>query len=145
MKWLCGLILSVVLLAFVSAYAQDGDSIVGEWYTEEKRSVVDISRCGDMYCGKIVWLKYPKDDAGTDKADLKNPDEILRARPLLGLEILKNFKYKGTNEWAGGKIYDPKNGKTYSCNMRLEGDTLKVRGYIGISVLGRTTAWTRKI
>jgi len=63
----------------------------------------------------------------------------------LGLEILKNFKYKGTNEWTGGRIYDPKNGKTYSCNMRLEGDTLKVRGYIGISVLGRTTVWTRKI
>jgi uncharacterized protein (DUF2147 family) len=64
---------------------------------------------------------------------------------ILGLPILRDFKYKGANEWEGGKIYDPKNGKTYSCKMTLQGNTLKVRGFVGISLLGRTTIGTKKI
>lgn len=145
MKWLYSAILALVLIWHTSVYGQGADAILGEWYTEEERSVVEISRCGDLYCGKIIWLKYPKDEFGNDKVDTKNPDESLRNRPLLGLEILKNFRHKGSNEWEGGKIYDPKNGKTYSCKMTLEGDTLKVRGYVGVSLIGRTTIWTRKI
>lgn len=145
MKWFYGLVIGVILLSGINAYAQNADSLVGQWYTEEERSVVEISRCGDFYCGKIVWLKYPKDDAGKDKVDTKNPDEALRGRPLLGLQILNDFKYKGANEWDGGKIYDPKNGKTYSCKITHEGNTLKVRGFVGISLLGRTAVWTKKI
>jgi uncharacterized protein (DUF2147 family) len=63
----------------------------------------------------------------------------------MGLDILSGFKYGGGNIWQDGKIYDPKNGKTYSCKMTLEGNELKVRGYVGFSLLGRTTVWTRKI
>jgi uncharacterized protein (DUF2147 family) len=62
-----------------------------------------------------------------------------------GPPLLWGFKYKGANKWEGGKIYDPNNGKTYSCKMTLEGNTLKVRGFVGISLLGRTTIWTRKV
>jgi hypothetical protein len=50
-----------------------------------------------------------------------------------------------STSWSQGKIYDPKNGKTYSCKMTLEGNELKVRGYVGFSLLGRTTVWTRKM
>ena len=144
MKWFSGVIVVVILFSGVNAYSQNADSIVGEWYTEEERSVVEISQCGNLYCGKIIWLKYPKDEAGKDKVDAKNPDETMR-RTLLGLSILRDFKYKGANEWEGGKIYDPKNGKTYSCKMTLQGNTLKVRGFVGISLLGRTTIGTKKI
>jgi uncharacterized protein (DUF2147 family) len=63
----------------------------------------------------------------------------------MGLDILSGFKFSGGNIWEDGKIYDPKNGKTYSCKMTLEGNELKVRGYVGFSLLGRTTVWTRKI
>lgn len=145
MKWIYGLIVGAILFSGVNGYAQNADSITGEWYTEGERSLVEIFRCGDLFCGKIIWLKNPKDDLGNDKVDTNNPDEALKSRPLLGLQILRDFRFAGANEWKEGKIYDPKNGKTYSCKMTLEGNTLKVRGFIGISLLGRTTAWTKKI
>ena len=62
---------------------------------------------------------------------------------FIGLEILRNFKFDNDDEWEGGKIYDPESGKTYSCNMSLTGNELKVRGYVGVSLLGRTETWTR--
>jgi uncharacterized protein (DUF2147 family) len=83
MKWFYGVIVVVILFSGVNAYSQNADSIVGEWYTEEERSVVEVSRFGDLFCGKIVWLKYPKDEAGKDKVDIKNTDEIMRNRPLV--------------------------------------------------------------
>jgi len=60
------------------------------------------------------------------------------------LDIVWGFKYKGKNRWVKGKIYDPDNGKTYSCKMKLVDNELKVRGFIGISLFGRTTVWTKK-
>jgi uncharacterized protein (DUF2147 family) len=145
MKWFYGIIVVMILLSGVNAYAQNADSIVGEWYTEGERSIVEIARCGDLYCGKIIWLKVPKDEDGKDKVDVKNPDESMRGRPILGLPLLTDCTYKGANKWEGGKIYDPKNGKTYTCKMTLEGNTLKVRGFVGFSLLGRTTVWTKKM
>ena len=63
----------------------------------------------------------------------------------MGLQILSGFRYAGDGTWEAGKIYDPKNGKTYSCKMRLDGENLKIRGFIGISLFGRTTVWSRKL
>ncbi|MEO6849303.1 MAG: DUF2147 domain-containing protein, partial [Mucilaginibacter sp.] len=67
----------------------------------------------------------------------------LRTRPELGLELLKDFTFDGDDVYDDGTIYDPKNGKTYSCKMTLEGNQLKIRGYIGISLFGRSEIWTR--
>jgi len=125
-------------------FAENPDFIVGEWYTAEQTSVVEIYRCSELYCGRIIWLKNPKTAEGKEKTDLNNPDESKRSKKLMGLEILSGFRYAGENSWEKGKIYDPKNGKTYSCKMKLEGNDLKVRGYIGFSLIGRTTVWTRK-
>jgi uncharacterized protein (DUF2147 family) len=85
----------------------------------------------------------PNDDQGKPKADKKNPDENLKSRPLLNLELLKDFTFDGKDTWKDGTIYDPKSGKTYSCKMVIEEDKLKIRGYVGISLLGRTEVWTR--
>ena len=75
--------------------------------------------------------------------DKKNPSQNLRTKPLLGLEIVKNFSFED-NEWVDGKIYDPKTGKTYSGTMSLDGlNKLNMRGYIGISLIGRTEVWRR--
>ena len=64
--------------------------------------------------------------------------------PLLNLQILKDFVYDAEDkEWEDGTIYDPKNGKTYSCYMTLDGTKLNVRGYVGVSMIGRTSVWTR--
>ena len=144
MKRMVASIIFFVLLSAGIAFAENPDAIVGEWYTAEGKSVVEIYKCGELYCGKIIWLKNPKTDEGKEKTDKKNPDESKRGNRLMGLEILSGFKYVGENSWKEGRIYDPKNGKTYSCKMKLDGSELKVRGYVGFSLLGRTTVWTRK-
>jgi len=132
---------------FASAGA--ADAVLGDWATPENKSKVNIYSCGDRYCGKIVWLKEPLFEkghakAGQTKVDDKNPDAGLRMRPIQGLELMRDFRFDGDNEWEDGKIYDPENGKTYSCKMTLENNNiLKVRGYIGFSLLGRTSIWTR--
>ena len=139
------LLAAIITLSFsMNTFAQSTDSIIGQWYTQEGTSIVEISRCNDVYCGTIVWLKNPKDEEGKDKIDKNNPDELLRKRKIMGLKILWGFKYKNNNTWEDGKIYDPKNGKTYSCKMTLEENQLKVRGFIGFSLLGRTAVWTKK-
>ena len=128
------------------AYAEEADAILGQWYTdsEKKDVVVEFYKDGDVYSGKIVWMKNPKEDDGTDKVDKENPDEARKNDPILGLNLAKGFNYKGNNKWAGGTIYDPNNGKTYKCKIALKGDDLKVRGFIGVSLLGRTAHWLRK-
>jgi uncharacterized protein (DUF2147 family) len=88
-------------------------------------------------------LKAPKDEKGQAKLDVKNPEANLKTRPILGLEMLKDFVYDD-GKWVDGKIYDPKTGKTYSCNMNIKANgDLNVRGYIGISLIGRSDTWKR--
>jgi uncharacterized protein (DUF2147 family) len=135
----------IVLIALTAFAEENDDGILGEWKTSGGSSIVEIYKCGEMYCGKISWLKKPYYEDGTAKIDKNNPEESKKDRKILGMDIVWDFKYKGKNKWYGGKIYDPDNGKTYSCNMTLHGNELKVRGYIGFSFIGRTTVWTRKI
>jgi len=146
MKKLVLLFAGVLLAIGVNAYAAspEGDTILGKWLTAKGKSVVEVYHCGDAYCGKIVWLKEPLNKEGKEKLDTKNPDESLRGRKIMGLEILTGLQYKGPNKWGGGRIYDPDKGKTYKCKAWMEGKNLKFRGYIGFSLLGRTTTWTRK-
>jgi uncharacterized protein (DUF2147 family) len=137
------------LLLPVSVWAA-ADDILGVWTTAEGRSHVEIYKCMNRFCGRIVWLKdptYPANDArgmaGKPKVDRDNPDPALRSRPLEGLEILSNFQFDD-DRWSNGTIYDPSEGKTYRCKITLGDDgKLNVRGYIGISLFGRTTEWTR--
>jgi uncharacterized protein (DUF2147 family) len=122
-----------------------GDDILGEWFTDEKEAVVRIykNRHG-FYFGKITWLKNPKEKSGQPKLDKENPDPKLRNQPIIDLVILRGFRFE-SGRWTDGTIYDPDNGKTYKCTIRMESDNeLHVRGYIGVSALGRTTTWTRK-
>jgi len=122
--------------------------IAGIWYNEEKTSKVQIYQEENKFFAKIVWLKEQNDKVtGKPRVDNLNPDVKLQKTPLLGLVILKNFVFNGTDEWNGGTIYDPKNGKTYSSKIHF-GDSpnlLKIRGYVGISLLGRNTYWTKTI
>lgn len=133
--------------------AVDGaDAITGRWETEDGKAHVEITRRGGEYVGEIVWLGeplYPPDDpegmGGRPRIDRENPDPGLRHRPIVGLQILEGLEYDGDGEWTGGTIYDPEIGKTYKCKARLsdDGRTLHLRGYIGFSLLGRTSEWRR--
>ena len=79
---------------------------------------------------------------GKPKVDENNPDEAKRNTPLIGLVLLRGLEKDGDKEYDGGKIYDPKNGKTYSCKITYKGNTLDLRGFVGVSLLGRTSTWT---
>ena len=126
-----------------AGFAQNKDAIIGKWINSSSEAHVDITKRGEKYFGKINWLKTTKDEKGVAKTDVKNPEEDLRSKPILGLEILKNFIFED-GKWTDGKIYDPKTGKTYSCNMTMKGnDVLNMRGYIGISLIGRSETWKR--
>lgn len=153
MKRTLSLVLTLlVILAALGAAAAGKDDILGTWLNEEKDAEILLYDCGGKICGKIAWLKFPeypadsKDGApGTPKLDHRNPDEALRAAPLLGLEIVKGMVYLEENKWSEGTVYDSKSGKTYSAKFTLvDPDNLDLRGYVGISLFGRTSHWTRK-
>lgn len=133
----------VFLFFRMAAFAQTDAIEQHLWYNEEKTAKIQIAKAADKkFYGKIVWLKEPTKD-GRIKVDIHNPNKARRSDPLLGLQMLKGFIKEGSNTYEDGSIYDPKNGKTYSCKMTLKGDKLDVRGYVGFSMLGRTTVWTK--
>ncbi len=126
------------------------DSLLGVWTTEEAKSKVEIFNCEKKICAKIISLKEPlyvdaKDGpVGTAKTDRNNADSARQKTPIIGLQIMAGFTPNGESSWGNGTIYDPENGKTYQCKLKLDGpNRLNVRGFIGISLLGRTTVWTR--
>jgi uncharacterized protein (DUF2147 family) len=137
---------AVLLATFVFLPAQSAGDIVGKWLNADKDAHIQISREGNQFVGKIVWLKEPIDpETGKPKVDKNNPEEKLRTRKTLGLTILSGFTFED-GEWSGGTIYDPKSGNTYKSYITLaHSDKMNVRGYIGKSWmgLGRTTEWTR--
>lgn len=136
------LALAVLMLLSTCAWAQSL-SPVGIWTNEDGKARFEIYKCGDKLCGKIVTLKEPLRN-GKPKVDEKNPDKSLRNRPLAGLEFMNGFTYDSHNKWDDGTIYDPESGKTYSCYMKMiSKDKMEVKGYIGISLIGRTQTWTR--
>ena len=135
--------LLLIIAASFTGLAQNKDAIVGTWINSTGEAHVNIFKKGDKYFGKISWLKAPKDEKGKVKTDLKNPDAALRSKPILGMEMLRDFIYDD-GKWTDGKIYDPKSGKTYSCNMNIKSNgELNMRGYIGISIIGRSETWKR--
>jgi uncharacterized protein (DUF2147 family) len=125
-------------------------SIEGLWRTAPSsagRATIRLFEEGGVLVGELVELDqptYPPGDpmAGQPRVDRENPDPALRKRPIQGLRLLEGFRFNG-EVWVGGTIYDPDNGRTYKCTMRLDGDRLKVRGFVGFSLFGRTTEWSR--
>ena len=135
--------LMMLTLLPTALFAQNADAVTGIWLNEEKDAKIQIFRSGDTYAGELVWIANAYEaDGKTPRKDSKNPDAALRNRGLLNLVILNGFEFDD-GEWEDGKIYDPKSGKTYSSKMKLKGNTLEIRGYVGVSLLGRTTVWTR--
>lgn len=134
-----------LLAIYIASFAADSeaDELLGIWLNHEKDAHVKVYKCGEEYCGKIVWLKNPEED-GAPKKDKHNPDESLQSRPLKGLDILYGFNFDHNRKWDNGKIYNPRDGKTYSCYLKIQDDgRLKVRGFVGISLIGKTNYWTR--
>ena len=110
----------LMMMPIAAAFAQD---VIGKWKLEDGTAIVEVYKSGDSFNGKIVWLKNPTEADGTPAKDDNNPNG---------------------SEYTGGKIYDPGNGKTYNCSMKVEGDVLKVRGSLDKKgLIGRTMDWFR--
>jgi uncharacterized protein (DUF2147 family) len=145
------LLILLMLLVNTVAHAAGSDDNLGVWNNQEKDGKIELYKCGERYCGRIVWMKEPNYPAGskegtpgTPRLDHNNPNPVQRKTPLLGLEIAHGFFFAGGNSWKNGKVYDPKNGKTYSGKMTLVStNQLNLRGFIGFTFIGRTTIWTR--
>ena len=134
------LTLAMLAIPLAAAFAQD---VIGKWKLEDGTAIVEVYKQGDVYNGKIVWLEEPTKADGSPVVDANNPDKALRSRKLIGLNMLSNLKKNG-GEYTGGSIYDPGNGKTYNCSMKVEGNVLHVRGSLDKKgLLGRTMDWFR--
>ena len=134
----------IVLISLITITGMQAQGVLGKWTTiddntGEARSVIEIFERGGKIYGKIVAITDPaKRDNVCEKCtgDDKN-------RPILGLELLKGLEKNG-DKYDGGYITDPDNGKRYKCYIELDdANTLRVRGYIGMSILGRTQIWQR--
>lgn len=133
--------LAMLLLVPPSAQARE---VSGVWMNDDGQWAVEVERCGDRRCGRLVWLKSPLDQAGRPLRDGNNPDPAARQRPLCGVEIIKDLTLQNDGSWDGGSIYDPEEGKVYSVMLKSDAaDRLEVRGYLGIKALGETMIWTR--
>ena len=137
---------SVLFLSYTLAFAQtaEGDKLTGTWLVGSGKAHIKITKYSDKYMGKIAWLKEPNNEEGKPKVDKNNPDASKRNVPLLGYTNLIGFKYKGNATWEEGTIYDAESGNTYKCIIKMTDDnTLNVRGYVGVSLFGRTDIWKR--
>ncbi len=140
---------SALLLFAVIMLSAQADKILGHWLNEEGTSQIRIFKATNgKYYGSIDWLETPIEN-GKARVDDKNPDKSLQDRPLMGLQILKNFSYNEKDKnWEKGTIYDAKSGKTYDCYMWFEGNNdkvLKIKGFVlGMRWLGRQTTWKKE-
>lgn len=137
------LLLSFFVLTSSFTFPDGPDDIVGTWKDGNGKGHIQIFKQQGKYYGKIVWLKDAKNTDGKPKVDRKNPNTSLRTRPIVGIVMLRDFKYDD-GEWTNGYIYNPSDGKEYKAYMKLKDkNTLAVRGYVGISLIGKTDTWLR--
>ena len=122
------------------AALQPSNTVVGNWRTAAG-SVLSVSPCVNLLCIRLVQVEASA--PGTE--DANNPNPALRSRSLCNLEIGTGFHPSADGKTAeNGSLYDPLSGKTYTGALALNGPgTLKLRGYIGVKLFGRTEVWTR--
>lgn len=135
---------SIYLVFIFISMNMNSQSILGKWKTMddetgEPKSIVEITeKSGKIYAKVIEILNLSNKNALCQNCSGEDKN-----KPILGLTIIKGLKKDGS-EYNSGQILDPKNGKLYKCSLSLESkDKLKVRGYIGFSLLGRTQYWHR--
>lgn len=133
------LIILLSLLIPMSATAETPDPATGLWLTQNERSVIEVKPCDQGLCGNIHWIIE-----GGMQIDSNNPDEAKRGTPMCGLPILWGFEKEQAGVWENGNIYKADDGDLYSADLEFQdGGKLKVRGYLGVSWLGKTQIWSR--
>ena len=141
MRYFSKVLLGFLMLSWTPcAFANSLDDVSGLWLNDSKSGHINIDDCGDgTPCGTLVWVE-PNED-GSVVTDRHNSDKTLSARPLIGVQLLHGFKLK-SNKWKSGKIYNPKDGKTYGSSLKLKDDgTLQVKGCVG--PICKKQIWTK--
>lgn len=135
-----------------------GDILIGDWKPSNGRSVIRISK-GDpskgqdanKYYGRIVWVIEKNNPDGTPRVDVNNPDDSKKSEKILGMTNMRGLEFVGDEKnlvWENGNIYDPNNGSDYSFEMTMDKKNTNIvdgRGYIGVSMFGRTDTWKRMV
>lgn len=133
----------VLILILAVAAAPAMAQPTGLWLSGKKALIVNIYECGEALCGRTVWMKKMFHKSGEPRLDAKNPDPALRDRHWCGIEVITGLRPDGEGEWDSGEVYDPKTGQTFSLRIEERGDRLKMRGYLGLPIFGKTEMWTR--
>jgi uncharacterized protein (DUF2147 family) len=140
-----GFVLRAATVAFVlagpwrTAPAADDPQVQGVWMIEDEVALAVADCGGGSLCGRVVWLRTPRDDAGRPKRDAMNPDAALRERPLCGVTVLDGLLPvpDEPGRWSAGSFYDPRDGRSYGlAATRVSADVLVARVYIGMPFLG---------
>jgi len=134
-----------LLVIFLLSQSSEGQSIIGQWETyddktKEKKAIIEIYKTNNLYFAKII-----KSFIGGENILCESCQGIKKNKPIIGLVFIEGIKKDG-NEFNGGNILDPENGKIYKCYLKLiNSNKLKVRGFLGFSLFGRTQYWRRKV
>ena len=125
--------------------AQDELVIQGTWLNGDHTGWIELIVVESELRSRIVGSPDDPHNKKPSRLDIENPKVELRSRELRGLTILSGFHYESDGSWVDGRVYDPNSGNTYKGTITLvDNDTLKLRGFIGISLFGRTETWTRR-
>lgn len=117
----------------------DTDAVLGTWYTEKCQARFEFYRVGNEYCAKLYPLEKP------EMLDKNNPVDSLKNRKLKGATTIYGLAYnQKKQQWSGGKVYNPEDGRTYGCSGKLKKGKLYFRGFLGVSLLGGNQVWTRE-
>ncbi len=137
----------MIMFALTSLAQGNAEKICGTYLVIEKSEVskVKVTRMSNgNFQGKIVWMKNPYFEDGSPKTDIKNPDPSKRDTPADKIVLLHNFKYDASDDEWSGEIYNPVEGDMYKAYAKFESPKkLKVRGYVGLPIFGRSMYWTK--
>jgi uncharacterized protein (DUF2147 family) len=129
-------------LGATAVHATDSGSPIGFWKGED--ATFEMFETEGKLSARIVALSEPRTAEGKEKTDIYNPDLKKRNHPIIGLVFISGFMKKSDTRWENGTVYDPKSGRSYSCFMELQGpDRIKLRGFLGIPLMGRNYFWVR--
>jgi uncharacterized protein (DUF2147 family) len=132
----------ITCLGVPALHTTNAPSPIGLWKGDD--ATFEMFESAGKLNARIVALSEPKTSEGQEKTDIHNPDPARRHDPIVGLIFISGFSKRSDTRWEGGTIYDPHDGKSYSCSMDLQGaDRIKVRGFVGTDLLGRNYFWSR--
>jgi len=133
-----------LLAAACAGDAMAREDIAGIWFDDTGRGAIEIVPCGAAACGRVVWLRQPRDSRGEPLRDHNNPVPKQRDRPICGMPVIWGLRPQADGSWDNGRIYDPKVGKSYDVAVtRIGAGRLRITGYLGTKLFSRDLIWQR--